>query len=88
MEGRGPLSGEAQDSGRELLPARPSPKLLTLAGGLDGDFLAAVAPASGGDGCHPQQVLLPAVQVGNPVEELLGTGLVLARRLWGRAKGV
>lgn len=42
-----------------LLPLRPG--LLTLARRLNGDLLAAVAPASGGDGSHPQEVLLPAV---------------------------
>ena len=60
--------------------------LLTLASRLNGDLLAAVAPAGRGDGSHPQQVLLPSVQVGDPVEELLWTRLILTGSLWGRGK--
>lgn len=56
--------GENRHSGRGLLAVSalsPHPRLLTLASRLDGHLLAAVAPAGGGDGGHPQQVLLPAV---------------------------
>lgn len=67
----------------QLLSLWPSPRLLTLAGRLNGDLLAAVAPAGGGNGGHPQQVLLSPVQVGDPVEELPRTCLILARGLWG-----
>lgn len=49
---------------------------------LDGDFLTDVAAAGGGDGSHPEHVLLPAVQVGNAVEELVRAGLVLTGSLW------
>lgn len=76
---RGPL---------KLLSLWSSPRLLTLASRLNGDLLAAVAPAGGGDGSYPQQVLLPTVQVGNPVEELLWTRLILAGSLWGRGQEV
>lgn len=63
----------------QLLPLAPG--RLTLACRLNGDLLAAVTPAGRGHGGHPQQVLLPAVEVGDPVEELLWTRLVLARSL-------
>lgn len=80
--GRQPLFGENQNSRRWLLVASPRRAgLLTLACRLNGDLLAAVAPASRGDGSHPQQVLLPAVQVGYSVEELLWARLVLAGSL-------
>lgn len=56
--------GENHHSRRGLLAVsalNPCPRLLTLASRLDGHLLTAVAPAGGGDGGHPQQVLLPAV---------------------------
>ena len=56
--------GENRHSRRGLLAVSalsPLPRLLTLASRLDGHLLAAVAPAGGSDGGHPQQVLLPAV---------------------------
>lgn len=89
-EGTQPLFGKNQNSANELLEVspgpRPRPRLLTLASRLDGDLLAAVPPACRGDRSHPQQVLLSPVQVGDPVEELFRTRLVLAGSLWGRGK--
>lgn len=72
----------------QLLSLWPSPRLLTLASRLDGDLLAAVAPASRGDSSYPEQVLLTTVQVGDPVEELLWTRLILTGSLRGRAKKI
>lgn len=88
-EGETPYLGRSRilEGGfRPLLSLRPW--LLTLARRLNGDLLTAVAPASRGDSGHPQQVLLPAVQVRNPVEELLWTRLVLAGSLRERGKEV
>lgn len=53
VEGKHPLFGENQNSSRGLPAGSLCPRLLTLAGRLDGDLLAAVAPAGGGDGGHP-----------------------------------
>lgn len=77
-----------EKSAWKLLSLWPSPRLLTLASRLDNDLLTAVAPAGRGHGRHPQQILLAPVQVGDPVEELLRTGLVLAGSLWGGGKCV
>lgn len=71
----------------KLLSFWPSPRLLTLAGGLNDDLLTAVAPAGRGHGRHPQQVLLPSVQMGDPVKELLRTCFILAGSLWGVWEG-
>lgn len=60
------------------VPPRAGSPCHTFPCRLDGDFLADVATAGRGDGGHPQHVLLPAVQVGDAVEELVGAGLVLA----------
>lgn len=75
-----PGAGDSRATARVPLPARPH---RTFPGRLDGDLLADVAAAGGGDGSHPQQVLLPAAQVGDAVEELVGAGLVLAGGLEG-----
>lgn len=89
-EGDIALLGKNQNSAKELLEVSKNPcprsRPLTLASRLDGDLLAAVPPACRGDRGHPQQVLLSPVQVGNPVEELFWTRLVLAGSLWGGGK--
>lgn len=72
----------------KLLSLWPRPRLLTLASRLDDDLLTAVAPAGRGHGRHPQQVLLASVQMGDPVEELLRTRLILAGSLWGGGEDV
>lgn len=45
------------------------------------DLVTEVASARGGDGGGPDQVLLPMVEVGDPVEEKLWVGFVLAGHL-------
>lgn len=50
---------------------------LTLPSRLHSDLVADVPPSGGGDGGGPDEVLLSAVQVGDPVEQQLGVGLVL-----------
>lgn len=58
---------------------------LTLGRWLHSDLLAVVTPACGGDGCSPDQVLLPVVEVSDSVKQQLWIGFILAGQL-GRAE--
>lgn len=62
--------------------ARRSPfRLQTFSSRLNGDFLAHVAPPCGSDSSNPEQVLLPAVQVCDAIEQLLRACFILAGSL-------
>lgn len=55
--------------------------LPTLSHGLDGDDLAAVPSACGGDGHHPDAVLTVPAQVGDSVEKHVRGSFKLAAHL-------
>lgn len=54
---------------------------LTLGSRLHGDLVAEVTSARGGDGCGPDQILLPVVEVGDPVEQKLWICFIFAGHL-------
>ncbi len=58
---------------------------LTLGRWLHSDLVAEVTPACSGDGCSPDQVLLPVVEMSDSVEQQLWIGFILAGQL-GRAE--
>ena len=60
---------------------------LTLGRWLHSDLVAVVAAPRSGDGCSPDQVLLPVVEVSDSVEKQLWIGFILAGHLGTAERG-